>query len=494
MIVDWKPALAEARSALALGDARRARRALSAANLDPEAPDEALKLLARALRSLGETAAALPLLERVARRQPGSAIAEHNLAAALGDAGRQAESEAAARRAIAKGGPAPETRLILARALLAQGDLDEAEVWFRRALDLRGDFLPAVRDLSQLVWMRSGDLSRTLAVLEPLKALAESREDAAILRASILRDTAGDDAALASLAPWLESGSVEVLLAAAAAASGVDPQRALVHARNALMRAPGDPRAGIAVAAALVATDQAPEAAALLEGLLDRDPGHQHARALLYTAWRMTADPRALTSADYERLVRVFPLDPLPDLDRLTRMAEALRALHPFKAHPFQQSVSAGSQSFIDPRTAGDPDIDQLFRSLEPAIDSYLAEAAPAWEGRPGGTAWRMSGAWSVRLRAGGRHTDHVHPRAWVSSAVYIVTPGPSEPGSREGWLRFGAAPVGNGRNLPAEYWVRPEAGTVVLFPSCLWHGTEPFTGPGERLTVAFDLQPGTTS
>ncbi|WP_375251270.1 putative 2OG-Fe(II) oxygenase [Sphingomonas sp.] len=31
----------------------------------------------------------------------------------------------------------------------------------------------------------------------------------------------------------------------------------------------------------------------------------------------------------------------------------------------------------------------------------------------------------------------------------------------------------------------------LALFPSYLWHGTEPFTGNAPRLTIAFDLLPG---
>jgi hypothetical protein len=30
-----------------------------------------------------------------------------------------------------------------------------------------------------------------------------------------------------------------------------------------------------------------------------------------------------------------------------------------------------------------------------------------------------------------------------------------------------------------------------VLFPSYLWHGTRPFDGPGERITIAFDIRFG---
>ncbi|HYC75887.1 putative 2OG-Fe(II) oxygenase [Brevundimonas sp.] len=472
-----------------------AARRLSPALSDPAAPDEALALLVGALRASDNAAGAVPALELLVRRRPGSPVAEHNLAAALGDCDRAAESEQAARRALAKGGRAPETWLVLGRSLVAQGRLDEAEAALRSALASRADFLPGFRDLAQLMWMRHGDLDRLTPVLSPLARFAEAREDAALLLSSILRDTAGDRAALDALASWVERGSAETMLAAAAAASGFDPALALDYARRAFAAAPSDPRTCVAVSSALIACGRPDEAIAGLEGHLTRDPGDQYGRALLLTAWRMTGDSRALTTEHYQRLVRVYRLggDAADRAGWLMRTAGALRRLHPFRAHPFQQSVLNGAQSRIDPRAAGDADIDRLFEALRDPIAAYIAEVQPEWLGRPAGGGWRMSGAWSVKLGAGGRHTDHVHPRAWVSSAVYLETPPEIAAGGRAGWLRFGAARIGGVFGLPAEHWVRPEPGTLVLFPSFLWHGTEPFSGPGERLTVAFDLQPGQT-
>lgn len=488
---DWASRLRRAQVAQAAGDLAGAARALSSGLSDPAAPDEAVRLLAAVLRARGRPEEAAPALKVLARRKPDSAVAEHNLAAALGDCDRAVESEAAARRALAKGGKAPETWLVLGRALVAQGRLDEADASLRSALALRSDFLPAFRDLAQLIWMRRGEVDALAEPLAPLAHLARTREDAALLLSSILRDTAGDRAALDALEPWLIRPSVDIALAAAAAASGLDPALALDHARRAAALAPGDPRASLAESAALIACGQADVAAPRLERSLAADPGNQHARALLLTAWRMTADPRALTADDYHRMVRVFPLGDGPDRTAwLARTATALRRLHSFRSHPFQQSVLNGAQSRIDPRAAGDADIDRLFGALVAPVQRYIDEVNPPWRGGAAGRDWRISGAWSVKLTAGGRHADHVHPRAWISSAVYIETPSQVDAGGREGWLRFGAARIGAAFSLPGEHWVRPEPGSLVLFPSFLWHGTEPFAGAGERLTVAFDVAP----
>jgi predicted 2-oxoglutarate/Fe(II)-dependent dioxygenase YbiX len=51
----------------------------------------------------------------------------------------------------------------------------------------------------------------------------------------------------------------------------------------------------------------------------------------------------------------------------------------------------------------------------------------------------------------------------------------------------LGAAPPELGLELLPYQFVQPKPGRLVLFPSTMWHGTQPFAN-GERLTVAFDM------
>jgi uncharacterized protein (TIGR02466 family) len=105
--------------------------------------------------------------------------------------------------------------------------------------------------------------------------------------------------------------------------------------------------------------------------------------------------------------------------------------------------------------------------------------------------AWRFNGSWSVRLRASGHHTNHVHPRGWISSACYVQLPDSmSDPKTQDGILTFGEPSIATIPALSAEYSVRPGVGMLVLFPSYFWHGTVPFSGNQPRLTVAFDVVP----
>jgi hypothetical protein len=64
------------------------------------------------------------------------------------------------------------------------------------------------------------------------------------------------------------------------------------------------------------------------------------------------------------------------------------------------------------------------------------------------------------------------------------------EKDGREGWIKFGEPGIPTKPEAPAEHYVQPSPGLLVLFPSYMWHGTVPFSGDRNRLTVAFDVLP----
>ena len=434
------------------------------------------------------------LREQVALK-PASAVAEHNLAGALGDRGDAQGSLDAVRRAFAKGGDAPETWLVFARALVSLSRLAEAEDALREALRRRPDYGDALRDQAQLIWMQGGDARAALAPIDARLQAAPSPQLAA-LRAGIARDILGDEEAYRGLAPWLTGARPAFLDAtASAAASGFAPALALRHAEAAVRAAPGDLDARVAFLAALMACGRSAEALPALDAHLTVVPDDQYAIALRNVARRVLGHPLALSAEDYRRLTAAYDLEPPTGQNRgawLERAGQALRGLHPFRAQPLGQSIRSGVQAALDPRYASDADINAVFASLETPIRAFIAAMAGRDDpmSRRAGSGHEIVGAWSVRLKAGGRHSDHIHPKGWVSSALYVETPEPSPDQPKAGWLRFGACRLGVGLELPPEHWIEPRPGRVALFPSWMWHGTEPFTGGGERLTVAFDVQP----
>jgi len=206
------------------------------------------------------------------------------------------------------------------------------------------------------------------------------------------------------------------------------------------------------------------------------------------TAWRITGDGRSEWLEGDDRFVGVYDIgDRLPSLDRL---AETLRKLHVSKSEFLSQSVRGGTQTDGNLFHRIEPDIVALREAVRAAAAEHAARlppvdaAHPLLRHRP--ERIQFTGAWSVRLLAGGFHSNHVHPAGWLSSAFYVVLP-PDVGRDEAGWLTLGGAHAELGVDVPPHRVIEPRPGRLALFPSWMWHGTRPF-GEGERMTVAFDV------
>lgn len=213
----------------------------------------------------------------------------------------------------------------------------------------------------------------------------------------------------------------------------------------------------------------------------------------LAAGWRMLDDPRWQWLEGDPRLVGVYDL--AADLPPLDRLAAVLRELHVTKNQPLEQSVRGGTQTDGTLFSRTEPEIRALRGAALNAVRAHIAQLPPfdprhPQLGLPRNAPIRFSGSWSVRLTGGGRHANHVHPVGWFSSALYIALPAPDERGpAPAGWLTLGAPQAELGLALPPFREIEPRPGRLVLFPSTMWHGTNPFDA-GERLTVAFDVAP----
>lgn len=491
--------VALSKALLAQGRPADAHAALRAAAEAPDAAADVLQASAAALKALGRLPEAAEHLRRAVAIAPTARVAWHNLAAALGDLGRDGEARDAAQTAIDLGLDAPETRLVLGRAAQGLGRLNEAEASFREALRRRPSYYDAHRDLAQLIWMRTGDL---VAALQPVeRALAEAPAPDLFLVKALVSDRAGRTrAALEQTATALERWPDHVGLLGAAAAYAGDlglAEDALRFAQRAWRLAPDQAATAETLGVALLGAGRAQEAFDLAASWRRRTPYHQTAIALEATAARLLGREAYAALYDYGAFVRPARL-PTPDgwasLDSfLADLAAALERLHAFKAHPLENSLRGGSQTASDLTLSDEPAVRAFFQAIDGPIRDYMAALGtgddPLRSRNTGAYAFR--GAWSVRLRSGGNHVDHVHPQGWLSSAFYVVTPTAAlERPGREGWIRFGKPRHLVRPALEAEHWVRPEPGTLVLFPSYMWHGTEPFTTDELRMTIAFDVVP----
>jgi tetratricopeptide (TPR) repeat protein len=470
--------------------------------LAPFASDDAtdLNLLtyyAFALQSVGRFDEAIAWLQRAAATSPASAVAEHNLAGALGDSQLCAESESAARRAFAKGLDAPETWLVLARALKGQDRQGEAEDAYHQAIGRRPGYADALGDLAQITWTRTGDAEAALAVIDQ-EAGGATRDPALLVHRAKLLEYIGDPAGAYEALALALSMTEDPMLHVAAAQIAVrgDPERGLEHAQRAFALRPENYSVMATLCQARLAVGRPDEAEPLAVALCERQGWDQYALALLATSWRLLEDPRYADLYDYDRVIGSFRLDTpegWPSLEAyLDDLRQSLEPLHPFLGHPIGQSVRHGSQTQQDLTRVSARPIKAFFRAIDGPIHRYiegLGAGADPLRRRIAGR-YRFNGVWSVKLRPGaGFHADHVHHKGWLSSACYIALPRAVENG-HEGWLKFGEPGIPTRPALAPERFIKPEVGQLILFPSYIWHGTVPFSGDESRLSVAFDVLP----
>jgi tetratricopeptide (TPR) repeat protein len=233
-------------------------------------------------------------------------------------------------------------------------------------------------------------------------------------------------------------------------------------------------------------------AATHLERLVAHNPSDASLWAMLSIAWRITANSRHEWLCQ-PALWRSLQL-PLTG-DELQEITAAVRRIHSAKAAPLGQSVRGGTQTPGSLFARMEPEVVRLRDAAAECVRDYvsnlpLADSAhPLLRHRDGRLAFGPS--WSVRLTGGGFHVPHVHPAGVISSACYLSVPAPTlgSP-NKAGWLELGRPPPEMAVDLQPLALLPPEPGTLVLFPSYLFHGTRPFAA-GERLTAAFDVVAG---
>ena len=243
----------------------------------------------------------------------------------------------------------------------------------------------------------------------------------------------------------------------------------------------------------------------LLDEVLQDSPLDQLALGFKSTALRLMGDDRFHNLVDHEAMVFEVAI-PVPNgyasrAEYFAEVAAVLESLHHTHAHPIDQSVRGGTQTNGFLFRIAHPVIKQLEQQIRLAVVDALHRfpvnsAHPFWQRNIAGTQPAeivFSGAWSVRLSAQGFHTNHVHPKGWISSALYIAVPDEVSGATDDaGYIQFGAPEDKLGLDLPPIRTVKPEVGKLVLFPSYMWHGTIPFRSEQPRLTVAFDIVPHT--
>lgn len=502
--------------------------------LDPHHRSSRLGLI-RTLNDLGQHAAAEGEARRLLAANGNDARAWSALAMTLRDQLRLPEAEAAYRRAIAIAPTDVRTHHNLGsvlsrmeRAEEAMAELDQAE-----SLGLRGFELAFNRGMALVQLYRIDDAERAFAAAvaeQPLHSEAQIN----LARVRFMRGDPDFARALASAAATNAQDTQLQMLYGLILRRAGELQRAETTLRDLLKRSGPVPEIRSALAEVLLESGQLKEAElealaaagdqprdpriidTLVTILLSRgrpgdampfirrqrtlNPNEQGWIAYEATAARLLGDPLYRELYDYDRLVRTYDLESPPGWASMQELNEAvlvaLNARHPFANHPLDQSLRNGSQTARNLLTDADPAIQAILKVFELPIEDYQhamgTDPSHPLSSRNRGAA-QIKSAWSVQLRREGFHVNHVHPQGWISSAYYVGVPEEvKDENLMSGWLKFGETRYPTPGAGP-EGVVQPKAGRLVLFPSYVWHGTNPIHGSEPRTTIAFDAVPVTT-
>ena len=459
--------------------------------LRPDAPSSVVSL-AYLCGKLGKAAEAEKLLRDGLAKHPDNAYYRNNLGQLLTTQMKYAEAVEVLKPLVQQAPRTPEVFVNLGNALVGAGRLQDAVNHYLKAIDLEPLNYHAHSNVNDVLWQlgRKDDIGKSFTFA---KQVLPDHPDVLEMSAESLiafkrYDEAEEDLAAAERlrpgSPW------QFRLWTALRIAQDRPLEAIAVAEKGLIVAETG-RTDLdllrKLTEACLMADRPAQALDTARKLAVFDPFNQHAAAYEATALRMLGEKRqAARIYDYERFVHAEQLPP-PDAN----LAAALLELHHAKHEPLYQTLRQGTQTHeqLFTRPGIDPVIarlgEQILEAAARFMDSLPDDASHPFLGRKG-KGMKYTGSWSVHLREGGYHTDHIHHEGWISGSYYVDTPPCVEDeANKPGWIKFGQF-----KTLPWEKAVRPRPGLAVFFPSYMWHGTIPTTGADPRLTVAFDIIP----
>jgi tetratricopeptide (TPR) repeat protein len=450
---------------------------------------------------LGRLGEAESAYRRAIAVDPNNPIAHQNLGAVLSQLEQPAAALASLRAAEKLGAGGFATAFNRARALLEMNDITAAEREFERAVTLepsniegqlqlarvrfmQGD--PAfVRSLNSAVLANRGDRALQSLLAEVLWRSGDLNSAETVLRDLLSRHGPSGPTAATLATVLQEAGRLEEAETLALEAAAAAPKDAVVLE---------------SLVSIMLSLGNAAEALPFIQTYRARMPDSQAWIAYEATAARLLGHERYPLLYDYDRFVQVFDLEAPPGWSSLRELNEALiQSLgrsHSFRNHPLDQSLRHGTQTARSLLQDPDPAVRAILQAFEAPIEEYRRRLGrdlshPLTMRNDGSTRSRFTGAWSVRLKRLGHHVNHFHPDGWISSAYYVeVPPETADATARSGWIKFGE-PRYEVPGATAERLVQPAPGRLVLFPSYMWHGTTAIHGDSPRMSIAFDVKPG---
>lgn len=458
---------------------------------------EAWTLLSQVQKAQDRSDDALLSAENALKYAPSLRGLRYNHAVALDRVGRPKEALDIYEKLGREKVDTPDLALNYARALYADGRKKDAEAVAETGVASWPGSVALHAALARMRWLR-GEGENATAILEA--AIQERPGDLPI------RLTAADSMhrhnhhqkalQLLDEALRLAPDAPMLLTAAGIVLDELDrPLDGLRLLRRARELAPKSRTARRNLLSTLLRAGQPEEARQLALDLRTEDKDEQYLIAIELTALRLLGDPVYKQICDYDRLVRTYDI-PAPKgyftaQNFNAALADVLRAQHRGNAHPLDQYLPNGSQTGRSLLHLDDKPVKAFIEAVDAAVRDYITRIRDEdFLAQRRTKHYRFSSLWSARLSDGGYQPNHVHDRGWISSAYYAaLMPADRQKDPRAGWLKLGEPNRAPAKCGP-EKFIEPKVGTLVLFPSYMWHGTIPFEGT-ERLSAAFDVIPG---
>ncbi len=424
---------------------------------------------------------------------PNDAVARYNAAMAALETGQVEHAASEFDALIRSGLTDPAVFFMRGRARLELSDLGQGLDDFRQSWQAQkaGHTL---RNLANTLWMMGDEAGFRDAVQTAPNELIG-------LKIYLMAKSGDADAALAiwERAPQAFRDDPEALTAKANIhkdrGEGAD---ALMASSRAHALRPNQANIDDALVNAQLMTGDPQSALQTLAPWRKKLPNEQSWIAQEMTALRLAGAEGYGSLLQADRFIQAFELPIPPGFDTIeafnAALIEAIAPYQSFSKRPLDQTLRDGTQTARDLVNVHDPVIQAYIKALDTPIRAYMqsigSEPGHPFLGRNTGN-YEFNGCWSVTLTGGGKHVNHVHPRGWISSAYYAKVPPETARGdSKAGWIKFGEPPFATEPKLGPEKWIQPKAGMLALFPSYMWHGTEPILDGSERVTVPFDVVP----
>ena len=531
--------LRRAWAALQQGQSGPARAACeSALQRDPQSFD-AWRLYAMVLQAQGETRACQLALERALALRPRDAATALDLGTLLLQSGDGAAALPWLSAAM-QGLPAePRAAFRYGTAAFMGGDYAAAVTGFEAATRLDPGWTQAWNNLAA-AHGRLQQYPPAIAAARNALRLAPDEAGAHQALAALLSNLFDRAALLEGLqcaqrALQLDPNLAEAHRNAAILARKLgEPARAEVHARRALQLAPHDPdtidtlgeqlllngdtaaavatyaqalSAGVATPVlrrqhgiALLRDGQAAQAGDALAAVLQQTPDDQ--RAIAHLGVAMAARGEVESAREWlglHRNVQAITLQPPASFADAAAFHAALA--DDIRRHSEQRWEPAGlaarnaylSGDLLADRTAAIIGFEQRLRE---AIDAFLLRCRTQPQAnadlflRNAPQAYRLH-VWATQAAERGFIDTHIHEDSWLSGAYYVELPAAirADDPDHAGWIEFGR-PFASLPQWPESALRRvcPQVGTLLLFPSYLFHRTLPYSGEGERISISFDL------